>query len=211
MNDWDIDVPFDTEPAHVPTGDECWRRHGARACGYWKLGRNCGKTDCAECGRKAAAELRAFARLGAGGIVPLAREVNRIANAYGARIPDGAVSRGDLARVYAARNGNRWDALDMPAYAWADAVCEDLSGPVRFSHVYDSEAENLAQAAGVQFVESWQAEQRRLRAAVQAMADADITSAAGALPSDAPAGPQSDVRRQPSCGPGFESRAQHRR
>lgn len=190
MPDWNLDLPFDTEPTRIPTGDECTEQ--------------CSHSDCSTCGREVAAQYRQVRS--PSGIVWLAGEVVRVAEKHGANIPDGAVSMGDLARVHAARNGNKWDALDRPAWAWAEGVCEALTGTGDVVVPYRTAAENDTHVAGVQLVKAWQAEQLRLRAEAQAMADADITSAAVAQQAEQPRSPQGVVR----ADPGFESRAQHR-
>lgn len=195
MADWDINVPFDTEPTHVPTGDECTEQ--------------CSHSDCPTCGREVAAQYRQVRSTA--GIVWLAREVIRVSEKHGAYIPDGAMAMGDLARVHAALNGNKWDVLDGSAWAWADGICEALTNVDHVVVPYRTQAEDDAYASGVQLVRAWQAEQTRLRAVAKAMADADITFAAGSLATPEPTAIPTHGRGQAvESGPGLESRAQHR-
>jgi hypothetical protein len=198
MRNLDIEFP-ELDDTLVPTGDEC--EHSAR-------GENCGRTDCEECGTRAAAVIRDNARLGERYVMQLAREVVRVVEKHGANIPDGAVAMGDLARVHAAMNGNRWDVLDGTSWAWAEGVCEALTGTGDIVVLYRTATEDDAHEAGVQFVKAWRAEQCRLHEEAQAMADADTTSAAGGLIS--PPHGTAKVAFATAAAPGFESRAQHR-
>lgn len=129
-------------------------------CEHYERGENCGKTDCYGCGKEAAAELRVNAHCSVAGIVVLAGEVCRVEGNYGVRIPDGAVSIGDLARIRAARLHNQWDAIDLPSYAWAEGICEALTGTAHVESVY-SGAEQLAHEEGIALVKEWQRAQAR--------------------------------------------------
>jgi hypothetical protein len=111
--DWNLDLPFDAEPAHAPTGGEC--EHAAR-------GENCGRTDCAECGEDAAAWLCAAALTGVAGIVALAREVLRASGSGSQYVVTGR----DLARVRD-RGPGRSHATWMRAWAWAEGILDAVS------------------------------------------------------------------------------------
>lgn len=171
MRDIDIEFPaaYD-EPTHVPTGNEC--EHAAR-------GENCGRTDCPDCGEDAAAWLVATAATGVVGIVALAREVLRVAGS-GALY---AVTERDLMRLRD-RSSPRSCGTRVEwrrAWAWAEGVLDAVSGREQWlgRHDYQHDAgEQAAYMVGRLLVELWHAHEHFTRIEAQAMADADITSAA---------------------------------
>lgn len=197
--DLDIEFPESDEPTHAPIGDEC--EPSAR-------GENCGRTDCDRCGEDAAAWLCVDAIASTAGVIALAREINRSCNADGG----GKVTARDLARIRD-RSLERSHKTWSRSWAWAEGVLDAVDGRPAWlqRHDYEHDAGNrAAYVVGRLLVELHFVKEHLTCMEAQAMADTDITFAAGALPSDAPSGPQSDARRQPSCGLGFESRAQHR-
>lgn len=187
MRDLDIELPAYDEPTSVPADDEC---------AHYERGENCGRTDCHGCGREAAAMLRCVALTRPGATIKLAREVIRVTEAHGVNIPDGALALGDLARVHAALQGNKWDAIARESWAWAEGVCEALTGTADVVVAYETAAENDAHAAGVQFVRDWQAGK-----------DAFAAGATSSAPTRKPTPGDGHPRES---GLGFESRAQHR-
>lgn len=202
--DLDIEFPEYDEPTHVPTGDEC--EHSAR-------GENCGRTDCYGCGEDAAAWLVAaawagsIAASGVGAIVALAREVNRVAGSSAQY----AVTGRDLARLRD-RGPERAPKTWSRSWAWAEGVLDAVSGRRTWLQRHDYEHDANAQAAymvGRLLVEYHLLNEHLTQLEAQAMADADVTSAAGA-PSAPSAIPTHGRGHSVESGPGFESRAQHR-
>lgn len=200
MADWDIDAPFDTEPSRAATGDEC--DHAAR-------GESCGRTVCPDCGREAAAQLRAKARLSTQGMISLATEAIR-AHDSGA---EHAVTSRDVMML---RNdsGNHSGKTWRRAWAWAEGVEDAVSGRdrwVRNGDYMNDASEQAAYMVGRLLVELHMVNECLTRLEAQAMADADIASAAGSLATPEPTAIPTHGRGQAvESGPGFESRAQHR-
>lgn len=198
MPDWDLNVPFDTEPTHVPTGDEC---------SAWQRGDSCGRTDCAFCGEDAAAWMCAAALTGVTGLVALAREVNRVARS-GAQY---AVTGRDIAVLRDRFNPSSRAAWSR-AWAWAEGVLDAVAGRRAWLQRddYEHDAGNrAAYMVGRLLVELHMVNEHLAQLEAQAMADADVTSAAGAA--SAPAAiPTHGAGLAVDSGPGFESRAQHR-
>lgn len=164
---------FNNEHTCVPSGE----------CEVWELGENCMHTDCPQCGREAAGELRADARINTYGVIALAQEAVYQDERYGVNLPDGVVTIGDLARLY--------DGASIPdheAYAWAEGICEALSGTESMRAVgkanpsYKTKAENEAHAAGVALVAWWREDQRRQNDVATAQANVNAWESMG-LPS----------------------------
>lgn len=199
MRDLGIEFPLRDEPTSVPTGDEC--EHAAR-------GESCGRTDCHDCGREAAVMLREAVRCGTRGLLSMAREVARVQERYGCNIPDGAVTIVDLAR---ARVADRWTSTGAErgrAFAWAEGVIDALChNPGMQSGDYqDDISDQAAYMVGRLLVELHLVNEHLTKLEAQAMAGADITSAALAQPAEQPRPAQAVVTGRS----GFESRAQHR-
>lgn len=198
--DLDIEFPERDEPTHVPTGDEC--EHAAR-------GESCGRTVCPDCGREAAAQLRAKARLSTQGMISLATEAIR-AHDSGA---EHAVTSRDVMML---RNdsGNHPGKTWRRAWAWTEGVEDAVARRerwVRSGDYMNDAGEQSAYMVGRLLVELHMVNEHLTRLEVQAMADADITSAAGSLATPEPTAIPTHGRGQAvESGPGFETRAQHR-
>jgi hypothetical protein len=93
-------------------------------CSYAARGENCGRTDCAQCGRIASVMLRTTALLHVEGMLALAREVVRV---DGSRSDD-AVTVADLARAWRLGISHTDDQkiLRRHSRAWAEGVTDEL-------------------------------------------------------------------------------------
>jgi hypothetical protein len=112
----------------------------------------CGRTDCASCGRKASADLRAAALLSPAGVMALAREVVRVEGSGS----DDAVNVADLAASRGWRllpSGQARDVAHREALAWAEGVVDELRNhPGLMPGDYGDDAdERAAYTAGRRF------------------------------------------------------------
>lgn len=205
--DWNLNLPFDTEPTHVPPGDEC-----THAC----CGDSCGKTDCPDCGRDALFALTKAAGDGVHGLVAFAREVIRTEGMPDRYTPTlgmlawlrdierpATTPAAQFYRRYASRR----------AFAWAEGVIDAVDkNPWMVSGDFDDQLdEQAAYMVGRLLVELHLVNEHLTKLEAQAMADADITSAAGSLATPGPTAiPTHGRGHAVDSGPGFESRAQHR-
>jgi hypothetical protein len=203
---------FHDEPTRIPSG-EC---------------DGCTHTDCIDCGKRAAIILLETARGGTHGIIGLALEVCYQVEKYGKDIPGHAFTLGTL---------SRFSGMQRPLdKAWAEGICEALTGTADTGGTYRTVDEREAYIRGVALVAWWREDQKRTRDIASAKTTVNAWAAMG-LPSpvtpseftpctlrqkverlgiayaagsqEPPSTPPASSGHARDAGPGFESRAQH--